>query len=493
MSTLLELVPQLAGQKIALVGDFMLDRYLHGSADRLSPEAPVPVLHFQREESRLGGAGSVAANLAALGCHVRAIGVCGNDSAGHDLRRLLGEAGIERCQMIEADRPTTAKVRLVGRVQNRPGQMLRLDYEDASPIDRQTADQVLAAAEEALDGAAVLCLEDYDKGVLADGLCRRLIELAASKDVPVLIDPARLDDYRKYSGATLLKLNRVETCRATGRTIATDDDFAAAADELLASLDLQAVVVTADKDGAYLATKDGTKRHLTTKARDVYDVTGAGDMMLAALAAGRAAGAGWVEATALANVAAGLEVERFGAVPVLPQEIIAELMAEQGDQTGKVRDLEGLLPELRQHRAAGRKIVFTNGCFDLMHLGHVRYFRFAKAQGDVLVVGVNTDASISRLKGDKRPVVPEDDRVGVLEELESIDYLVKFGDDTPMNLIEAIRPDVLVKGADYAEHEVVGHQLVKSIGGRIALAPLVEGRSTSGLIGRVLDAYGTEG
>ena len=490
-AALLDLVPKLAGRRVIVAGDFMLDRYLHGSADRLSPEAPVPVLHFQREDVRLGGAGSVAADLAALGCRVEAVGACGGDAAAGELRRLLGECGAGCGGLVElAGRPTTAKVRLVGRVQNRPGQMLRLDYEDARPIGGADADRVVEAVARALDGADVLCLEDYDKGVLASGTCRRLIELANGRGVPVLVDPARVDDYGKYRSAALLKLNRVEARRATGRAIETPADFAAAADWLLGELDLQAVVVTADKDGAYLAAQGGVRRHLTTKARDVYDVTGAGDMMLAALAAARAAGADWVEATALANVAAGLEVERFGAVPVTPAEILAELLAEQRDHAGKVRTLDALLPEIEQHRAAGRRVVFTNGCFDVLHLGHVTYFRYAKAQGDILVVGVNTDESIRRLKGERRPVVPEDDRVGVLEELESIDYLVKFGDDTPLKLIEAIRPDVLVKGADYAEHEVVGHEVVKAGGGRVALAPLVDGRSTTTLIGRVLEAYG---
>ncbi|MEM6561697.1 MAG: D-glycero-beta-D-manno-heptose 1-phosphate adenylyltransferase [Planctomycetota bacterium] len=489
--SLIDLVHAMPGKRIVLVGDFMLDRYLYGNAERLSPEAPVPVLHFNREEQRLGGAGSVAADLAALGCVVHCVGVTGTDPASHELRRLLEASGARGDDLVpDSGRPTTAKVRLVGKVSNRPGQMLRLDYEDAGPVPDEVAEQIVRRAEAALADADALCLEDYAKGVLTPDVCRRLIDAARVLGKPVLIDPARVDDFSKYAGATLLKLNRVETCKATGQPCETIADFERSAATLLDRLDLEAVVVTADKDGAYLATRDGVSRHLATKARDVSDVTGAGDMMLAGLTAARAAGADWASATALANVAAGLEVERFGAVPVEPREIVAELLAEVHAAGGKVRELEGLLPEIAQHKAAGKRIVFTNGCFDVLHLGHVQYFRFARRQGDVLVVGVNTDESIRRLKGEKRPVVPEDDRVGVLEELESIDYLVKFGDDTPMRLIDALLPDVLVKGADYAEHEVVGHEVVKANGGSVALAPLVDGRSTTNLIARVLDAYG---
>jgi D-beta-D-heptose 7-phosphate kinase/D-beta-D-heptose 1-phosphate adenosyltransferase len=224
----------------------------------------------------------------------------------------------------------------------------------------------------------------------------------------------------------------------------------------------------------------------------VFDVTGAGDMVHAMLTVARAAGATWLEAVALANVAAGLEVERFGCVPIRPEEIVQELLVEAHEHVGKERTLEQLLPELALHRAAGRRIVFTNGCFDLIHLGHVKYFRFAKAQGDLLVVGVNTDASIRRLKGSKRPIIGEQDRVAVLEELESIDYLVRFNDDTPMRLIEQIGPDVLVKGADYKKEQVVGWEVVEAHGGKIALAPLVDGRSTSAVIQRIFEAYSVE-
>ena len=488
---LLDIAQSLAGRRVVVLGDFMTDRYLYGNADRLSPEAPVPVLHFQREETRLGGAGHVAADLAALGVHVRVVGAVGDDAAGRELRFSLEQLGVETAGLVTAaGRPTTSKVRLVGLAQHRtPQQMIRLDYEDPAVLDGAACEAVEAAVAAALDGADALCVEDYNKGVVGERVCRNVIEAAKRHGVPVLVDPPSISDYGKYAGATCVKLNRRETCTATKLACETRADVEAAAAKLLADLDLEAVIITLDKDGAYLAVRGEPGRMLATRARSVADVTGAGDMFLAMLAAARATGASWADATALANVASGLEVERFGAQPVTPDEIVAELLADAHNALGKRRSIEELLPELQRHRAAGRRVVFTNGCFDLIHLGHVTYFRFAKSQGDLLVVGVNTDTSIQRLKGDKRPIIALEDRLGVLEELESIDYLVTFDDDTPLSLIERIGPDVLVKGADYAKEQVVGWDVVEARGGRVALAPLVDGRSTSNVISRIIDAY----
>jgi D-beta-D-heptose 7-phosphate kinase/D-beta-D-heptose 1-phosphate adenosyltransferase len=321
-------------------------------------------------------------------------------------------------------------------------------------------------------------------------VCRAIIDAAKVRGIPVLVDPARISDYRKYAGATCLKLNRPEAARATGLPVETPEQFQHAAERLLETLSLEAVVLTLDKHGAYVASRSGDRRLLQTRARQVYDVTGAGDMAFAMLAVARAAGANWEEATALANVAGGLEVEKFGVVPITPEEIIRELFADAHLRQGKQRSLTNLLPELARNRANGKRIVFTNGCFDLIHLGHIKYFQFAKQQGDLLIVGVNTDASIQRLKGPKRPIINEADRISVLEELESIDYLVSFDEDTPLRLIESIRPDVLVKGADYRKDQVVGWDVVERAGGTVALAPLIDGRSTSNVIERILDAYG---
>jgi D-beta-D-heptose 7-phosphate kinase/D-beta-D-heptose 1-phosphate adenosyltransferase len=254
-------------------------------------------------------------------------------------------------------------------------------------------------------------------------------------------------------------------------------------------LDIHAAIVTLDRHGSYLATRDGERRWLKTRERQVADGTGAGDAMLAMITMAHTAGATWAEAATLANVAGGLEVEKLGVVPIKPEEIIHELLSESLESAGKLRTIEQLLPELNRHRAAGKRIIFTNGCFDIIHLGHVKYFQWAKRQGDLLVVGVNTDAGIQRLKGPKRPIINEADRLGVLEELESIDYLITFSEETPIELIRQIKPDVLVKGADYEKQQVVGWDVVESCGGRVALAPLIDGRSTSSVIQRILEAY----
>ncbi len=492
MSTrLIELVENLPQSKIVLVGDFMIDRYIFGRTDRISPEAPVPVIHYHHDEHRLGGAGFVLADLAALGAKVSAIGVIGKDEPAAEMRRRIEACGASCDGLVElSDRPTVMKVRLLGSSQDRtPQQMIRLDIEQNSPITGAAAEQILIKAAAAMKGADLLCLEDYNKGVLTPEVCAKLIHLAKAHKIPVIIDPANLADYSKYRGATALKLNRPEAERATSISLRDPAGYAAAAQMLLANFDLDAVVITLNDAGSYLATRDGEHRLLTSRPRQVADTTGAGDQVLATICVTRLAGATWAEAVTLANVAGGLEVEKLGCVPITPGEIIQELLAEAHEHLGKERSLELLLPELARHRAAGKKIVFTNGCFDIMTLGHVKYFKFAREQGDLLVVGVNTDDGIRRLKGEKRPIIPEEDRVGVLEGLESIDYLVRFGEDTPIELIKAVQPDVLVKGADYKKEQVVGWDIVEARGGRVALAPLVDGRSTSVIIKRILEAY----
>lgn len=486
---LIELVENLPRKRIALLGDFMVDRYLYGNAERISPEAPVPILHFVSEELKLGGAGSVAANIIALHGEVRPVGVIGDDAMGQNLRSMLRACGCGDEGIIAvAGRPTTCKMRLVGSAQHRHAQqIIRMDFEQPAPVDSATEQRLIQALTAALAGADLLCIEDYDKGTVTAAVCRAAIQAANRAGIEVIIDPAKINDYSKYIGATAIKPNRPEVELATGLPARNPGEYASAAGRLIQQLGLEAAIVTLDKSGAYLATREGQGRWLKTKPRQVFDAMGAGDMVLAALGVARAAGATWEEAVTLANVAGGLEVERFGAVPVTPEEILQELLTEVHEHLGKQRTLENLLPELARHRATGKRIVFTNGCFDLLHLGHVKYFQFAKKQGDLLVVGVNTDAGIRRLKGPKRPVMSESDRLGVLEELESIDYLLTFDEATPLRLIEAIKPDVLVKGADYSKEEVVGWDVVERNGGQVKLATLVDGRSTSAVIQRILE------
>jgi D-beta-D-heptose 7-phosphate kinase/D-beta-D-heptose 1-phosphate adenosyltransferase len=488
---LIQLVENFPRCRVVLVGDLMIDKYIYGNAERLSPEAPVPVLHYEREELRLGGAGNVAANLTTLGAAVQVVGIVGKDSEGEQLIQMLQSGGNDASRIIKADnRPTICKLRLVGYAQHKnPQQLMRVDFEDAEPIDAAMETKLIELASDALRDADILCIEDYNKGLLTPHLTQQLIKCAKDLSIPVIIDPARIADYSKYAGATAIKSNRPEAEHATGLPVRNPEQFAPAAEKLVKMLDLEAAIITLDRQGSYLATRSGEHRWLKTRERQVTDGTGAGDMMLAAITMAHAAGASWEEAATLANIAGGLEVEKLGVVPILREEIIHDLIAEGLEHVGKERDVSELMVELNRHRAAGKRVVFTNGCFDIVHLGHVKYFQWAKQQGDLLVVGVNTDAGIRRLKGEKRPIIGEVDRLGVLEELESIDYLVKFDEDTPIKLIEQIKPDVLVKGADYTKEQVVGWDIVERNGGKIALAPLIDGRSTSSVIDKILQAY----
>lgn len=482
INDLIELLDRWRRCRVLVAGDFMLDRYAYGNAERLSPDAPVPVLTVERTESVPGGAGNVCRDLAALGCDVVALGLLGDDEPGRTLTAGLRAEGVDTTGLrVDPARPTTVKHSLIGLAQHRhPQKMFRLDTEDGRPLDGDAARGLLAAADGLLEGVDVLTIEDYGKGVLTAEVCAGLIAAARRHGVPVFVDPAAQDDYGKYRGATCITPNRTEAHRVTGLS-----DPASMARQLQTSLNIPQVVVTLDKEGALLLEADGTLTAVPTEARQVYDVTGAGDMVLAMLAAARANGADWTQAVALANTAAGLEVERAGVVPIRRDEVLLALLQGHHGHLGKVRAVENLLVELAAHRAAGKKVVFTNGCFDVLHAGHVSYLRQARACGDLLVVGLNADASVSRLKGDDRPVNPLDDRLLVLSELESVDYVVVFEVDTPGALIEAVRPDVLAKGADYRREDVVGGDFVEACGGAVRLIPLVAGRSSTRTLERL--------
>ncbi|MEX0654046.1 MAG: D-glycero-beta-D-manno-heptose 1-phosphate adenylyltransferase [Phycisphaeraceae bacterium] len=486
---LISLLDRWTPKHIVVAGDFMLDRYAYGNAERLSPDAPVPVLAIIREEDKAGGAANVCLDLKALRCEVWPLGVVGDDATGEQLRQCMSDAGCEtRGLLAVSGRPTTVKQNFVGLAQHRhPQKMFRVDTEDKSALGEATGRRLLDEADALLASADVLCLEDYNKGVLSHAVCQGLIERAKRRGIPVLVDPAAIDDYSKYRGATCITPNRTEAERATGRRdVGNDRDaLTTMARSLKQQCELETIVLTLDKLGALLLEDDAEPVLVPTLARQVYDVTGAGDMVLAMLAAARANDADWQQAVELANAAAGLEVEKFGVVPIALDEILLSLLASDGDGSGKLRRLEHLLPELAAHRGQGKKIAFTNGCFDILHAGHVQYLRHAARHGDLLVVGVNSDASIRRLKGPQRPINQADDRVLVLSELECVDYVVLFDADTPTELIQAIRPDALVKGADYTREQVVGHDIVESYGGQVVLVPLVEGRSTTNIIEKV--------
>jgi D-beta-D-heptose 7-phosphate kinase / D-beta-D-heptose 1-phosphate adenosyltransferase len=472
--------------RILVLGDLMLDRYVHGDAERISPEAPIQVLKVAAEEDRLGGAGAVAGNLVALKARCDIVGIVGRDAPGETLVAVLkslgvGTGGIRRVPR----RLTTIKTRFVGRAQHRiPQQVLRVDREDDRPIDERTEASLAKAIEAKLPRADVLVISDYAKGVVTPGLCRKVIKAARAAKVPVLVDPIRSDDYSRYRGATLLTPNRMETEIASGSQISGDASLKRIAGNLIKRLAIEALAITLDKEGAYLARRGKPGVRVPTRPRNVFDNAGAGDMFISALSIAVASGADLEDAVAFANVAGGLEVEKFGVQTVSREEIANDLMATGG----KLRTLPQLLEELDRERRNGQKIVFTNGCFDLIHHGHVEYLEFSRSQGDRLVVGLNGDASVRRLKGPPRPLVSEGQRARVLSGLMAVDYVVIFDEDTPAALIKAVRPDVLIKGDDWADKGVVGTEFVESYGGKLVLAPLVGQASTSTLVDEIQKA-----
>lgn len=480
---LLKIVTNLGSPRVLVVGDFMLDVYVYGDALRISPEAPVPVLKVARTEYRCGGAGSVANNLIALGAKAYCLGVTGDDPNGKILRDRLAEAGADITGLFKADnRPTINKQRLIGLAQHlHRQQLIRIDEESVEPLGDELSTKILQIYEATLDEVDIICLQDYDKGVLTTSLCKRMIEVATKANKKVLVDPSCTSDYSKYFGATLITPNRKESSAAAGFDVTDEKTAARAAEELLSKLGLDAVVITLDKEGAYLKTRDVDKI-IPTRARSVYDVTGAGDVVLATLATSLAAGCDYETAVQLSNIAGGIEVEKFGTATVTVEEIADEITRERGRSNGKVQSVESLAHELNRHRRQKKTIVFTNGCFDVLHRGHVEYLRFCRQHGDIVVVGMNSDSSVRTIKGPERPINNEQDRAIVLAALEMVDYICIFDEPDPLRLIMKVKPDVLVKGEDWAEKGVVGREFVESRGGKVVLARLVEGRSSTGTI-----------
>lgn len=486
---LIRRIETLGHPRILVVGDLILDRYVWGDAERISQEAPVPLLRADTREHRLGGAASVATMLRALEAEVRLVGGVGRDAEALLVRQILTEQGIDHSAVIAlADRPTTLKERYIGRAQDRhPQQMIRVDYETRDPIDAGVEDDLIGGFAEAVAWADLVLISDYDKGICTPRLLRALIDLCRARGVRVLADPIRGRDYAKYRGVHSMTPNRLEAQLATGMSIQSPADALAVGRKLVEDLGMEAAIVTLDRDGMALVRADGRAEVIPTRPRQVYDITGAGDMVLSVVGLCLASGADYDEAVALGNVAGGLEVEKIGVALLSRQEILRDLVAHHQPEAGKVLELPALLDECRRRRAAGQSVVFTNGCFDILHVGHARLLRQAGALGDYLVVGLNSDASVRRLKGPTRPINPEESRSELLAALECVDAVVLFEDDTPLGLIEAISPEVLVKGGDYAPEEVVGREVVEKSGGRLVLIPLVEGHSTTRLIQRASD------
>jgi D-beta-D-heptose 7-phosphate kinase/D-beta-D-heptose 1-phosphate adenosyltransferase len=468
--------------KVLVVGDIMLDRYIHGDVERISPEAPVPVLRHARRYERAGGAANVAMNLAGLGCQTILSGFWGNDSEQAELAAILERAGIDTVGVVLSSLPTISKTRIVGRMQ----QLLRLDIEspDTPPAVETLRLQELAT--ELVAKVHAVVLSDYAKGALSIALCESVIRAARAAGIPVLADP-KTPDFSKYTGATTVCPNLSELSAATAVPAHHTEELLAAGQALVAEHDLQFLTVTMSEKGITLLrpASDGSTGvyHSPARAREVFDVSGAGDTVIATLTACLAGGLQVETAVELANLAAGIVVSKVGTVPIAAHELVAALTPSSGVTAGeKILDLERIKLRVAEWRASGETIVFTNGCFDLLHVGHITLLEDCRRFGSKLVLGLNADASVCRLKGPTRPIVAERERARVMAALAAVDAVVLFEEDTPLELIRALRPDVLVKGGDYTIDTVVGHETVIAAGGRVEIVPTVEGFSTTNIV-----------
>lgn len=483
--TIESLFSHIGSIRCLVIGDLMLDEYLWGKAERISPEAPVQVVDVVREELRLGGAGNVVNNLAALGAQVSVCSVIGEDENGWALLKDFSRRGIATDAVFrDQARRTSRKTRVVASNQ----QIVRIDRESRDPIspgmESQLCDWIIANA----GSCNVILLSDYLKGVLTPRVIQAVVSAARPNGIPVLVDP-KGTDYGRYHGATILTPNRKEAEAAAGIAIRDNETLASAARVIMEKAGLEHVLITRSEEGMSLFKRSGEAVHIPTVAREVFDVSGAGDTVLAALAVGIAAGLGMPEAARLANIAAGIAVAKLGTSTVSPDEIIRAVAQTHSDSDSKIKNRDVLASIIASEKQRGKRIVFTNGCFDLLHAGHVKYLQKARNLGDLLVLGLNSDASVRRLKGEKRPLIGEEERAHILAALDCIDYVVLFDEDTPLELITALKPDVLAKGGDYTADAVVGRDVVEAYGGRVELVTFVDGKSTTNIIERVLERY----
>jgi D-beta-D-heptose 7-phosphate kinase/D-beta-D-heptose 1-phosphate adenosyltransferase len=482
LSALQHLLGLLPGVRVACVGDLMVDRFVYGEVSRVSPEAPVPVLARSRELMMLGAAGNVARNVAALGGEVSLVGVIGDDSDGKAALRLVeDEHGVEPYLVVDGERPTTLKTRFISHGQ----QLLRVDLEVSRAVAGAIEQRVIRTVRDAAKDAGAILLSDYGKGVVTDAVIAAAREAAAESGGKVIVD-SKARSFSRYGAVDLIKPNAAELAHATDLPTETDDQIALALENALLLWDAKAILVTRASKGISLAVRGEPVRHFPTAAREVFDASGAGDTTLAALGLALAANAPMEHAIAFAQLASGVAVGKVGTATVSPDEMVeAALSAHFAPSEAKVATPQRLADQVARWRAKGLKVGFTNGCFDILHKGHVAYLAQARAWCDRLIVGVNDDDGVRRLKGEGRPVNDLESRALVLAGLGSVDLVVPFEEDTPLKLIEAVRPDVLIKGADYAESEVVGAQEVRSWGGEVRLATIVEGYSTTAAIAKL--------
>ncbi|MEC8805428.1 MAG: D-glycero-beta-D-manno-heptose-7-phosphate kinase [Pseudomonadota bacterium] len=472
-ATVASRILDLQARSILVIGDVMLDRFVDGKVNRLSPEAPVPVLELAQESVMPGGAANVACNLAGLGCDVRLLSVSGNDPAGRKLAQLLGtNLSVDFHQIIDTDRPTTTKTRFRADGQ----QVLRVDEEITSPVGHTTAEQLLTTFRDAVQSVELVVLSDYAKGAVAPDIVRQVIDIARKAGKPVVTDP-KLADFSIYAGSTMLTPNLGELQNAAGLTSESMEDVAEAAATLARHHDIKSILVTLSARGMLLVNEDGSWTHDPAKTLEVFDVSGAGDTVIAMIGAALAGGMADAEAVRLANIAAGVVVAKSGTAAACPGEIIA-----MGGAIPPRLDQHQIAALCEDWRKDGHRIGFANGCFDLLHPGHIHLLKTAASACDRLVVGLNSDASVRRLKGETRPVQDEDQRATVLSQLPFVDGVAVFGQDTPLELITVLQPDLIFKGGDYTAETVVGAEIAAARGGDVVIVPTLGSHSSSAII-----------
>ena len=461
--------------KVLVIGDLMIDHYLWGRAERISPEAPVQVVDIDKETTVLGGAGNVVNNLRALGCDVSVLSVVGDDDVAHELKDMLDAIDAKSFLLKESERKTSKKSRIIAS----HSQVVRYDKESKNDISKASEDELVDTFSKLVTDADIVLLSDYGKGVLTDSLTKKILDISNSKDKKVLVDPKGLD-YSKYSGAYLLTPNKKEAQEASGIKIEDDSSLIDALKKLKDVAKLGISLITLSEDG--IAIYDDKLIMRPTVAREVYDVTGAGDTVLASLGYSLAIGKDIVQALEFANLAAGVVVGKLGSATATIDEI--EHYRSSINKTSidaHIKSFDELKIQVERLKKLGKKIVFTNGCFDILHRGHVSYLDIAKSYGDVLILGLNSDASVRKLKGESRPINSEEDRAFVLSALESVDFVTVFSDETPYELIKMVEPDVLVKGGDYEGKEVVGSDIAREV----KLVQFVDGKSTTKTIAKI--------
>ncbi len=459
---------------VTVVGDVMLDSYWKGPSNRISPEAPVPVVRVTDKEERAGGAANVAINIASLGAPCNLVGIVGEDKNAEILEKIVRSHSIQTDFVLTKDHPTITKLRVLSRNQ----QLLRLDFEDSfSNLDEEI---VLRSFKDSVKSSKVVIFSDYGKGSLSS--ISKMIEITSALGIPSLIDP-KGTDFEKYRGATLLTPNMSEFEAVVGK-VKDESDLEQKALDLISKFDLKMLLVTRSEDGMSLIRPGMKAVHLPTYAREVYDVTGAGDTVIGTLGTCLASGFDIVTACEYANSAAGIVVGKIGTSTVSPYEL-EKALGQKTESLGGILSEDELYKIVKEHQSRGEVVVMTNGCFDIIHPGHVKYLKQARALGDKLIVAVNSDDSVKRLKGDSRPINTLEDRIAVLNGLASVDYIVSFGEDTPQKLISRILPNILVKGGDYKVEEIAGHKEVIANGGKVVIIPFVEGKSTTNIVNKI--------